>query len=76
MGTAETIGFSQIYGMMDDSQFTLNRDAGDFGFDPLGLLTEKTDFKYRTAELIHGRLAMLAWAGMATQELAHSSKLF
>merc|ERR1719379_953679 len=39
VGTAETIGFSQIYSMMDGS---LDRAPGDFGFDPLGLLTEKT----------------------------------
>ena len=34
VGTAETIGFKQIYDMMDGA----DRDAGDFGFDPLMLL--------------------------------------
>merc|ERR1719409_1395735 len=64
VGTAETIGFSQIYSMMDGS---LERDAGDFGFDPLGLLTPATEEKYRLAELTHGRLAMLAFSAVVTQ---------
>lgn len=34
---------------------------GDFGFDPLGLGKDPAAIKwYREAELIHGRLAMLA----------------
>merc|ERR1719409_2415744 len=54
VGTWETIGFAQIYTMMEGS----DRAPGDFGFDPLGLLTPATDEQYRTAELLHGRLAM------------------
>ena len=64
VGTAETIGFSQIYGMVEGS---VEREAGDFGFDPLKLLTPKTDEKYRLAELTHGRLAMLAFSAVVTQ---------
>ena len=63
VGTAETIGFSQIYGMTEGS----DRQPGDFGFDPLGLLTPATETKYKTAELLHGRLAMLAFSGVVTQ---------
>ena len=49
--------------------FTLkNKDLpGDYGFDPLGLLTPATETKYKTAELLHGRLAMLAFSGVVTQ---------
>jgi len=64
VGTAETIGFSQIYGMMEG---TVDREAGDFGFDPLGLLTPETTEKYKLAELTHGRLAMLAFSAVVTQ---------
>merc|ERR1719198_560186 len=64
VGTAETIGFSQIYSMTDG---TLEREAGDFGFDPLGLLTPATEEKYKLAELTHGRLAMLAFSAVITQ---------
>ena len=63
VGTFETIGFSQIYSMTEGSE----RKPGDFGFDPLGLLTPATEDKYKLAELTHGRLAMLAFSGVATQ---------
>ena len=60
-GTCETIKFSQIYG--DDA----NREPGDFGFDPLMLMTPENEVKYKTAELTHGRLCMLAFSGIVTQ---------
>ena len=63
-GTFETIGFTQIYNMMEGDE---DREAGDFGFDPLGLLTPATETQYKTAEMLHGRLAMLAFAGVVTQ---------
>jgi hypothetical protein len=63
VGTFETIGFSQIYSMTEGS----DRQPGDFGFDPLGLLTPATETQYKTAEMLHGRLAMLAFAGVVTQ---------
>merc|ERR1719331_3450136 len=62
VGTFETIGFSQIYSMGDTG-----RAPGDFGFDPLGLLTPETEEKYKLAELTHGRLAMLAFSAVITQ---------
>jgi hypothetical protein len=38
--------------------------AGDVGFDPIGFASSKEDlWKYREAEVKHGRLAMLASAG-------------
>merc|ERR1719201_3274047 len=62
VGTFETIGFTQIYNMMDGD----DREAGDFGFDPLGLLAGNEE-QYKTAELTHGRAAMLAFSAVATQ---------
>ena len=62
VGTAETIGFKQIYDMMDGA----DRDAGDFGFDPLMLL-KGNEVQYKEAELVHGRAAMLAFSAVVTQ---------
>jgi hypothetical protein len=53
-----------VYSMADGS---IEREAGDFGFDPLGLLTPETEEKYKLAELTHGRLAMLAFSAVITQ---------
>jgi len=55
--------------------FTL-RDSyypGDIGFDPLNLKpTNKEKFAdMQTRELQNGRLAMIAWAGMCSQELVN-----
>jgi len=70
VGTFETIKFSQVYGMTQGS----GRAPGDFGFDPLKLLTPATEVQYKTAELIHGRTAMMAFAGVVTQSaLGHDS---
>jgi GTP-binding protein len=54
-----------------------DREAGDFGFDPLGLKpTNAAELKeMQTKELQNGRLAMIAAAGMIAQELATGSKL-
>lgn len=50
-----------------------NYYPGDIGFDPLGL--KPTDAKafanMQTKELQNGRLAMLGWAGMCSQELVN-----
>jgi len=43
--------------------------AGDFGFDPLGLTEEFDLFTMQEAELRHGRLAMLAVVGWPLSEL-------
>jgi len=55
-----------------------DREAGDLGFDPLGLKpTNAEEFKeMQTKELNNGRLAMIAAAGMIAQELASGQKLF
>merc|ERR1719201_1590968 len=63
VGTCETIGFSQIYAMTEGEE----RAAGDFGFDPLNLLTAETESQYKEAELTHGRAAMLAFSAVVTQ---------
>jgi hypothetical protein len=62
VGTFETIKFSAIYA--DESG---ERAPGDFGFDPLKLLTPENTEKYKLAELTHGRAAMLAFSGVVTQ---------
>jgi len=58
-----------------DTLFVLrdNYYPGDLGFDPLGLKpTENYEFqKMQTKELSNGRLAMLAWAGICSQELVN-----
>merc|ERR1719215_2005714 len=66
VGTFETIGFTQIYNMMEGDD---DREPGDFGFDPLGLLPGNEE-QYKTAELTHGRAAMLAFSAVATQSCA------
>lgn len=45
--------------------------AGDVGFDPLGFSSKSVEdlYRYREAELKHGRVCMLAVTGMLTQEL-------
>jgi hypothetical protein len=55
-----------------------DHEAGDFGFDPLGLKpTDPAELKeMQTKELNNGRLAMIAAAGMIVQELATKEKLF
>merc|ERR1719183_2895686 len=42
---------------------------GNAGFDPLGLSTPKNIKWMREAELEHGRLCMLAWAGYVAVDL-------
>merc|ERR1740129_2690169 len=68
VGTFETIGFTQIYNLMDGD----DRAPGDFGFDPLGLLPGNEE-QYKTAELTHGRAAMLAFSAVATQSALPAS---
>ena len=51
---------------------------GNVGFDPLGLKPEDPEAlkEMQTKELQHGRLAMLAAAGMIVQELQTGATLF
>jgi len=63
VGTFETIGGKQIYDMQMSGA---NREAGDFGFDPLMLLKSPNAEKYKLAELTHGRAAMIAFSGVVT----------
>jgi len=68
VGTCETLKFAQIYSAPED------RAPGDFGFDPLQLLTPETEEQYKLAELTHGRLAMLAFSAVVTQSaLGHTT---
>jgi len=55
-----------------------DHEAGDFGFDPLGLKpTDPEELKeMQTKELNNGRLAMMAIAGMIVQEGVTGAKLF
>mmetsp|Transcript_12636 Transcript_12636/g.40633 ORF Transcript_12636/g.40633 Transcript_12636/m.40633 type:complete len:210 (-) Transcript_12636:92-721(-) len=52
------------------------RVPGDLGWDPMGLYADDKKEKYQMAELQHGRLAMLAAAGMIVQELQTGNTLF
>ena len=54
---------AQIYAMMDGDS---DREAGDFGFDPLKLLPGNEE-QYKLAELTHGRAGMLAFSAVITQ---------
>jgi len=65
------------------SKGELDREAGDFGLDPLGFLKDKPEadvFRMKTREINHARLAMLAFGGVATQsalsEATHSFPYF
>jgi len=53
-------------------------EAGDLGFDPLGLKPEDPEElrEVQTKELTFGRVAMLATATMIVEELVTGSKLF
>jgi len=78
-----TIGASEQFrakkGWVDPSQNPIDKPGqlekayvpGDLGFDPLGLMpaNEEEIIVMQTKELQHGRLAMLATAGMMAQEL-------
>jgi light-harvesting complex I chlorophyll a/b binding protein 1 len=52
------------------------REPGDFGFDPMGFLKNKSEDQIRTMktkELNNGRLAMLAFSGAVTQSVLYDS---
>jgi hypothetical protein len=76
--------FRALRGWMEptvpENYFTLRAGytPGDIDFDPLGLCpADAMEFKeMQTKELQHGRLAMLAAAGMIVQELQTGNTLF
>jgi len=50
---------------------------GDYDFDPLKILTPDNTMAMKTKEIKNGRLAMLAFSGIVSQDaLAHGTKGF
>eukprot|EP00545_Synedropsis_sp_CCMP1620_P006123 CAMPEP_0119014594 /NCGR_PEP_ID=MMETSP1176-20130426/10002_1 /TAXON_ID=265551 /ORGANISM="Synedropsis recta cf, Strain CCMP1620" /LENGTH=250 /DNA_ID=CAMNT_0006967797 /DNA_START=42 /DNA_END=794 /DNA_ORIENTATION=+ len=66
--------------MVEVSKGESDREAGDFGLDPLKFLKDKSteeQNKMKLRELLNGRLAMLAFGGIATQSaLSDSGHIF
>lgn len=63
---AETLSTVAVIQMLQGS----GRQPGDFGFDPLGFLKDKSEEEIKEMqmkELTNGRLAMLAFSGILTQ---------
>uniref|UniRef100_A0A7S2MCL2 Uncharacterized protein n=1 Tax=Octactis speculum TaxID=3111310 RepID=A0A7S2MCL2_9STRA len=70
MKRSVAIPFLEFPAVLSEAPSHLN--AGNAGFDPLGLATdEATLTAYRGAELRHARLAMLAVVGWPASELLH-----
>jgi len=64
IGFLEVVGGVGIYEMSKGS----DRQPGEFGFDPLNLGRDKSRYaRYQLSEIKNGRLAMLAFGGIATQ---------
>jgi hypothetical protein len=74
------IGSIGSYQDLDGDKWAMeeNRISGDLGFDPLGLMpTEPAAFlELQNKEILNGRLAMIATAGMIAQELVTKQKIF
>jgi len=69
LGIAEIVSWLAVSEMLQGS----GRAPGDFGFDPLGILQDKSEDevnRWKLRELKHGRLAMLAFSGVVTQSVA------
>ena len=64
------IEFTTGAALVQVSKGELDREAGDFGLDPLSFMKGKSKekiFELKTQETNNGRLAMLAFSGVATQ---------
>lgn len=64
------VEFCSSAALVQVSKGELDRDAGDFGLDPLQFLKDKSDadvFRMKTREVLNGRLAMLAFSAVCTQ---------
>lgn len=64
------VEFCSSAAIVQVSKGELDREAGDYNFDPLGFCKGKSEqeiFTMKTKELSNGRLAMLAFGGIATQ---------
>jgi hypothetical protein len=69
IGVAETIATVSLIQMLYEDS---GREAGDFGLDPLGFLTDKSEEevnRMKLRELKNGRLAMLAFSAVVTQSV-------
>jgi hypothetical protein len=64
------IEFCSSAALVQVSKGELDREAGDFGLDPLQFLKDKSkdeSDKMKTREVLNGRLAMLAFGAISTQ---------
>jgi len=70
LGVIAFIEFCSSAALVQVSKGELDREAGDFGLDPLSFLKDKSEEevnKMKTREVLNGRLAMLAFSAICTQ---------
>lgn len=73
VGVLELIGGAALFDQAKGS----GRIPGDFSFDPLGFSKDgKNTARYAQSEIKNGRLAMLAFSGIATQAALFPDKAF
>merc|ERR1711953_1060819 len=74
------IGSIGSYQDLDGDKWAMeeNHISGDLGFDPLGLKPAEPAalLELQNKEILNGRLAMIATAGMIAQELVTKQKIF
>jgi len=74
------VEFCTSAALVQVSKGELDREAGDFGLDPLGFIKDKSkeeSDKMKLREINNGRLAMLAFGAVATQSsLSEASQNF
>lgn len=64
------VEFCTSAALVEVSKGESDREAGDFGLDPLSFLKDKSkedSDRMKLAEILNGRLAMLAFGGVSTQ---------